>query len=414
MVASTDVKWYTFTNTSAPQLSNAFGVMVDLLDACLVNGFGSQTISTMTASGTTVTVTFGTAHNFLQYQVIEIAGATPSAYNGQFRILTVPNSTSFTFQLASAPSSSTATGTMTCKLPGLGWEKSFSGTQKAAYRSLNTLLPARPYLRVDNSLDPVYTSSYAKYAKVGIVETMTDIDTMSGVQAPYDGASPTKNWVGTGSGASAINGWARWYYAASASFIGFFFDSTSAAAGNRSWVLIGTTDSFLFFPSGIASDANALCYGFGSFKTTLNVDNVNTFLSSTLYYNAANSGGGRATQTPLCSPNVSNLLLQRKYDASANYALGAASSTAIVTTSGSGTTNYIAAAATQTNIPFMPVLILETNVLRGQINNLYWLLQQTPYPDMQVFVESSSIYIAKTVATIGTSVGQVVIKLGEL
>jgi hypothetical protein len=73
MVASTDIKYYVHTNTNAPQLTNNFGCMIDVLDACLVNGFGSQTVSTLTASGTTVTATFGSAHNFMQYQVIKIA-----------------------------------------------------------------------------------------------------------------------------------------------------------------------------------------------------------------------------------------------------------------------------------------------------------------------------------------------------
>lgn len=413
MVASTDVKWYTFTNTNAPQLSNAFGVMVDLLDACLVNGFGSQTISTMTASGTTVTVTFGTAHNFLQYQVIEIAGATPSAYNGQFRILTVPNSTSFTFQLSSTPSASTATGTMTCKLPALGWEKSFSGTQKAAYRSLNTLLTARPYLRVDNSQDAVYTSAYAKYAKVGIVETMTDVDTMSGVQAPYDGASPTKNWVGTGSGTTAINGWAKWYYAGAQEFRSSQTDNATAASGNRNWLLVGNSDWFYILPAFIASNVYALCYGFGSFKSLLNVDNVNTFLSATLNYVGANIPQLRATQTPLSASAVSLVLMQRKFDASAVYSTAAGSSVATIT-GGSGVGNTIAAPATQTNIPIFPVFLLETDVLRGQLNNLFWLAQQTPYTDLQVFTESGSIYIAKTVNTNSNSTGQIVLKIGEL
>lgn len=414
MVASTDVKWYTFTNTNAPQLSNAFGVMVDLLDACLVNGFGSQTISTMTASGTTVTVTFGTAHNFLQYQVIEIAGATPSEYNGQFRILTVPNSTSFTFQLASTPSASTATGTMTCKLPALGWEKSFSGTQKAAYRSLNTLLAARPYLRVDNSQDAVYTSTYAKYAKVGIVETMTDVDTMSGVQAPYDAAAPTKNWVGTGSGTTAINGWAKWYYAGSSAFNVSQSDSNTAAAGNRNWLLVGNSDWFYILPAFVTSNIYSVCYGFGSFQSLLNVDNVNTFLSATLNYVAANSAYSRSIFTPLGSPAPS-ALLQRKYDASAVYSTASGSSTAVITTSsGSGSANYIAVPATQTNIPFFPVLLLETDVMRGQLNNLFWLAQQIPYSDMQIITESGSAYIAKSSATYGGTLGQILLKIGEL
>ena len=83
MVASTDIKFYVHTNTGAPQLQNAFGCMIDVLDACLVNGFGSQTVSTLTASGTTFTATFGSAHNFMQYQVIKITGVNQPEFNGE-------------------------------------------------------------------------------------------------------------------------------------------------------------------------------------------------------------------------------------------------------------------------------------------------------------------------------------------
>ena len=229
--------------------------MIDVLDACLVNGFGSQTVSTLTAVGTTVTATFGSAHNFMQYQVIKIVGATQTEYNGEFRILTVPNANSITFQLAAAPSVTTATGTINCSLPSLGWLKPFSGTGKAAYRSSNTLLASRPYLRVIDALDPAYTATYAKYAKVGIVEDMTDIDTMLGVQAPYDSANPNKNWVGTGSGASGVNGWARWYYAASGAVSGGLINSQTPAAGNRQWILIGNSDYFYILPTSTVTSA---------------------------------------------------------------------------------------------------------------------------------------------------------------
>ena len=205
MVASTDIKFFVHSNNNAPQLQNAYGSMIGVLDACLVNGISLGLVSTLTAMGTTVTAVFSNAHNLMQYQVLKITGANQAEYNGEHRILTVPNATSVTFQLASAPSVTTATGSITASLPPLGWEKPFSSTNvngggKAAYRSKNTLLPSRPFLRVVDELDPAYTATYAKFAKVGIVEDMADINTMLGVQAPFDAALPNKNWVGTGTG----------------------------------------------------------------------------------------------------------------------------------------------------------------------------------------------------------------------
>lgn len=418
MVASTDIKYYVHTNTNAPQLTNNFGCMIDVLDACLVNGFGSQTVSTLTASGTTVTATFGSAHNFMQYQVIKIAGATQTEYNGEFRIVTVPNANSITFQLAAAPSVTTATGTINCSLPSLGWLKPFSGTGKAAYRSSNTLLPSRPYLRVVDALDAAYTSTYAKYAKVGIVEDMTSIDAMLGVQAPYDSANPDKNWVGTGSGTTGINGWARWYYAASGSVSGGLINSQTPSAGNRQWILVGNSDYFYILPTSTVTSAtvntqHASAYGFGSFKSLLNADNSCTLLQSHL--TLSNNGGSVSVNFGLVSSSASSsLLLLRDYAQSANYktanCLSLNSDTA-----GSGVNNVIGASTLTNTAPFAPVFIKEdtANVLRGQIRNLFWLFQQKPFSNFQLIEKDGALYIAAFIAST-SNLGQIVLKIGDL
>ena len=426
MVASTDIKFYVHTNTNAPQLTNNFGCMIDVLDACLVNGFGSQTVSTLTASGTTVTATFGSAHNFMQYQVIKIAGATQTEYNGEHRILTVPNANSITFQLAAAPSVSTATGTIVCSLPPLDWEKPFSSAGKAAYRSTNLLLPSRPFLRVVDELDPAWTSTYAKYAKVGIVEDMTDIDTMLGVQAPYDAALPNKNWVGTGSGTTAYNGWARWYYARAqaAGTPGNQYDYSPPSNGNRVWMLIGNRDFFYILPALTPSDSNQLLYGFGSFKSLISNDNANNFLVCSDYYNRANLShspamGGGVCATQITNQPYSNLLLQRKYN-SATYNNGRCGGFYSVHESFySALQDYI----TAHNGEYISASVFifdyvsyggNSVVMRGEVPLVRWLFNTSSFLNMSFIAMNGELYIAKTVATSGSTVGQVLIKLGDI
>lgn len=413
MVASTDIKFYVHTNTNAPQLTNNFGCMIDVLDACLVNGFGSQTVSALTASGTTVTASFGAAHNFMQYQVIKIAGATQTEYNGEHRILTVPNANSITFQLAAAPSVTTATGTITCSLPPLGWLKPFSGTGKAAYRSSNTLLASRPYLRVVDALDPAYTATYAKYAKVGIVEDMTDIDTMLGVQAPYDSANPNKNWVGTGSGTSAYNGWSKWHYAGSAE--NFYSENTAATAGSRAWLLVGNKDYFYILPNRIAANTNPVAYGFGAFKSLINADTSNSFLSCTFEYITVNTSSFKAQKTGLCdSQTPTKILLHRGYSQAAQYITASNISLAAPTVAMySGGSNYIGAFSLANIAPFAPVFINET-VLRGELQGLYWLFQSRPYSNYQMIEKGNGLYIAVNVVQDTGTQGQIVLKIGDL
>lgn len=413
MVASTDIKFYVHTNTNAPQLTNDYGCMIDVLDACLVNGFGSQTVSTLTASSTTVTATFGSAHNFMQYQVIQIDGANQVEFNGQHRILTIPDANTITFELSVVPSVSTATGTINASLPPLGWEKPFSSAGKAAYRSLNLLLPSRPFLRVVDELDPAYTATYAKYAKVGIVEDMTDIDTMLGVQAPFDSTNPDKNWVGTGSGTTAINGWAKWYYANSSTFTAPSNDVNAPASGSRSWVLVGNSDYFYILPTAIPSNNYALCYGFGGFESLSNSDQSTNFLSATFNYIASNRNFFKGAFTGGAGTNADQkVIIQRLYNQTTQYTESKTISLGIATLIYSGSSNYIGASSLNNISPFAPVFLNEA-VLRGKLPNLYWLFQNKPYANYGVFENNSELFLAVYCAS-GTSIeGQIVIKIGE-
>ncbi|RYL25122.1 hypothetical protein [Acinetobacter piscicola] len=420
MVASTDIKFYVHTNNNAPQLSNNFGCMIDVLDACLVNGFGAQSVSTLKASGKVVTVTFGAAHNLMQYQVIKITGANQSEFNGEHRILSVPNANSFTFELANTATVTQASGTIVCSLPPLGWEKPFSSTHssgtggKAAYRSTNPLLPSRPFLRVVDELDPAYTATYAKYAKVGIVEDMTDINTMLGVQAPYDTANPDKNWVGTGSGTSVMNGWSRWYYAASAAFTSSASDSSSVIAGIRSWVLVGTKDYFYILPTGIPNNTAALLYGFGAFDKLLQNDISNNFLISTLRSNFTASviNARHAYTGGIGTDAAQKTLIQRSYAQNAQYVEANTLSLGVAATVFSGNLNYIGASSLTNSSPFTPVYLNES-VLRGSLKGVYWLFQKQPYAHLELIENNGELFIALNCAPTSTE-GQVVLKVGDL
>ena len=66
--------------------------------------------TSLTSSGTTVTVTTRYNHNLAVGCVVEVSGATQTAYNGTFTILTTPTPTTFTYAALSTPSAATATG----------------------------------------------------------------------------------------------------------------------------------------------------------------------------------------------------------------------------------------------------------------------------------------------------------------
>ena len=160
-----DVKWFTSAMAGAPTLSGEVGKLIAVLDACLINGFGSVTLTSLIVSGGVATATKN-GHGFLDHAVVRIAGATTSGLNGDKRIAWL-NANAFTFD-ATGISDQTATGTITAKMAPADWIKPYSGTNKAAYARTDVLATAM-LLRVDDSP--------TTYANIKAYETMSDVDT---------------------------------------------------------------------------------------------------------------------------------------------------------------------------------------------------------------------------------------------
>jgi hypothetical protein len=67
-------------------------------------------LTSLTASGTTATVTCRFQHNLAVGSRIQVTGADQGPFNGTFTIVTVPSPTTFTYTMVSTPSPTTATG----------------------------------------------------------------------------------------------------------------------------------------------------------------------------------------------------------------------------------------------------------------------------------------------------------------
>lgn len=303
-MSNTDIKWFSFDNTNAPQLTNTWGCMIDVLDACLVNGFGSQIVSSIVIENGVGVATFGSAHNIKQFQVVEFSGASISLLNDEFKVLGLTTNTiEFLIDLPDQ----VVTGTISCALASLGWRKAFSGENKAVYLAKDAV--KNPYfLRVDDSLDPAYTTTFAKFAKVGILESCLDIDDISGIQAPFDPADPSKNWVATGSGISVVNGWHKWYYALASGVATSttYNERSPVQEGVRKWHLVGNEHSFYIFPQATVSGVSTHFYGFGV-VSNINSENNLVFLS------ASNKKFGASNPVPMSSglSNRTELVLMK-------------------------------------------------------------------------------------------------------
>jgi hypothetical protein len=190
--------------TGAPALTGQAGKLLDVLNACLIDGWGIATVDSVVVASGVATVTRASGHPFVPGSVALIAGATPSGLNGEHKVLTVAG-TQYTF--ATAEADGTATGTITHKVAGAGWTAAFSGTNMRAYQS-SDVTSFDMLLRVDDT--------GTTNARVVGYETMTDVNTGTG---PF----PTSAQVSGG---------------------GYWGKSASADATSRPWVVLADTRSF--------------------------------------------------------------------------------------------------------------------------------------------------------------------------
>ena len=216
-MADASVRYFDSTMSGAPSLSGTAGTLISVLDACLINGFGTVTLNSLVVSSNVATGTVSAGHGFSMVgsavgSVITIAGATPSSLNGTWRIASVADSTHFTF-VTSGISDQTATGTITAVRTPLGFSKVYSGTNKAVYRA-DDVMSSRLYLRVADD-----GTGSATYARIRGYESMSDVDTGTG---PF----PTD---------AQVSG-------------GLYWGKSSAASSTaRAWRLFGDSQGFYLF-----------------------------------------------------------------------------------------------------------------------------------------------------------------------
>ncbi|MDH0371825.1 hypothetical protein N7340_08570 [Comamonas aquatica] len=224
MTVSTAVKWAVSSMTGAPTLNGTAGSMITLLDAFLVNGFGTKAVDSATVTDGICRLAITGASAAMDHSVIQLAGITGSgvALNGLQRLKTAAAGyVEFPCDLPDGA----LTGTITFKIAPLGWEKVFSKTNVAVYRSTD---PAgtRAYYRVDDT--------QALYARVQMYEAMSDVDT------------------GVAAAPQSVSGGYYWYKRQSAGATGVY------------WVLCGDSRGVLVGVAAHASSTAAASNGYGT------------------------------------------------------------------------------------------------------------------------------------------------------
>lgn len=218
--------WYSSGMQGAPSISGTVSSLIDALDGCLVNGFAAVTLTSLAVASNVATATISGGHSFLQWSVVEIAGASPSGLNGRKRVLSVTGTT-FTFA-TSGIADQTATGTITAKVPAAGWTKAFSATNFAAYRN-DSVAGTGGYLRVDDSS--------AQTARVIGYMAMTDVNTGTD---PF----PTEAQIAGG---------------------GYLRKSSAASATARNWIVVADDRGLYIVIDTDGTGAAYKAYFFGDY-----------------------------------------------------------------------------------------------------------------------------------------------------
>lgn len=251
--------WMHSGQVGAPQMNGAAGSngqMLQVLDACLIDGFNPQTVTTATKTATTVTLTFGVAHGYVERQVVIVSGATDAALNGKHRVVSVTTNTI----TIDAVGVAATTGTITTKIAPLEFESIFGSADplKRAYRSQNTQ-GTRTVLYLDMSLPTGHGYDAANPAKRAMVSMCEDMTTLGAQINSYTDAQ--NNY------AVDVNGHLFWYQVRDRTKAG-----AVSTAINGDWVIVGNGDVFYFFQEW-SSDAGARAgkqrdfYAFGDVKS---------------------------------------------------------------------------------------------------------------------------------------------------
>lgn len=235
-VVDTSVKHFRGDMSGAPGLSGTVGALIALLDACLVSGFDVKTASSLVVSGGVATLAFTGGHSATVDSVILVSGSSIAALNGEQKVIATPGGQ---IKFATSAPDGAASGTITFKMAPAGWEKVYSKTNVAAYRSLDPA-SSKMLLRVDDT--------NAQFARVVGYESMSDVDTGAGPFPTAVQISGGGYWAKSNAASTALNTWAL--FADSRFFLFNAAISSYAVAGSVHGATRGFGDLLPKRPSG--------------------------------------------------------------------------------------------------------------------------------------------------------------------
>lgn len=368
--------WFDSTETGAPTLNNVAGSLLEVLRACLINGFGAKTVTSIDVASGVATAT-AASHGFSATfgKRLLISGSAEAALNGTKQPLSVATNT-FTFD-ATGVADGTYTGTMIAKRAPLGFSEVYTGTNKAIFARTAVEALAQMLRVVD-------TETVASIVRVKGVVTATDVDTFTG-DFPSEAQLAGGGYWQKGTNSATAKKW----------FV----------AGNDRGFYLGTqldaNDRFVvyFFGDGVP-------YYAGDAGFTLLSGQTNTTYTGTPAWGLAQGSG-------LTSSPVSTSAMYAPRGVLAGETTPAYQ--ALINPSGGNSVsaaNTFPNAVTYVNPVIHPLIhVLSTGpCIRGQMPGLAYILANSPFTNLQVVQAGADTFLAVSVSNSGQT-GQIAFKL---
>lgn len=168
-MANLPVKWFDNRFHGMPKMNGTPGAFTEILDACLVNGFGHTNVVTVNVTNKIASIILQDGVEFFKKSVVAITGFTNPVLNTEYRVLKAGVGIVYVeINVADGPLSIVA-GIV--KYAPLGWFKPFSAVSKGIYK------PSK----VD-ALDWMFymNDTAAQWAEVKLIEDASNIDAHSG------------------------------------------------------------------------------------------------------------------------------------------------------------------------------------------------------------------------------------------
>lgn len=363
--------WYDSTETGAPTLNNAAGSLLEVLRACLVNGFNLCSVTSIAVASGVATATAATHGYSAAYgKLLRIEGAPVAGLNGDVQPLTVDTNT-FTYAATGVPDG-TYTGTITARRAPLDWIEAHTGTNMAIFKRSAPEATVSMLRVIDTKTSPASTI----YAMATMVESATGVDAVTG-EVPTVAAEQT--WMRGADNATPK----KWLVCGS---------------GRRVWVML----------QGSGSQGFVVPYLFGDPKPMYPGDSggcVITGYGST----SATAAGGLPTVNPgafSLSAGVNYLTYQRSR-------LGALNEKFRLCGAGTWGNNLYAAGG-ETSVPVVGDIYIGNAVeIRARLPELYLPQANNPFNDRQVYESGSLRLLSITVSTSNTGLGQMMLDLNS-